>query len=249
MDFKAKQAEFAAYIRNPSVHPKPQEVPDVRMQAYRELFFNNIDSFLSSNFPVIHTLLDKSQWLELVQDFYSNHTCHTPYFSEIAEEFIEFLAHERDNSEDWPFLLELAHYEWVEMALSIAQDTVAENSQDFINTLENQALAVSPLAWPLIYRYPVEQISPQFLPSEIPSQPTCLLVYRDICDDVQFMKLSPLSFRLLQILQDQPGLNFSKAIRPLIQEYNPPDEAVFTVNALHILSDLAHKNIIIPAEN
>ena len=29
---------------------------------------------------------------------------------------------ERDNEADFPFLLELAHYEWVEMALSIAKD-------------------------------------------------------------------------------------------------------------------------------
>lgn len=38
VDFKAKQAEFSAYIRNPTTNPRPTDVDPKRMQMYRELF-------------------------------------------------------------------------------------------------------------------------------------------------------------------------------------------------------------------
>ena len=62
VDFKAKQLEFAAYIRDPENNPLPADVQPQRMAMYRELFFNNIDSFLSANFPVLRTLLNDRQW-------------------------------------------------------------------------------------------------------------------------------------------------------------------------------------------
>ncbi|MFZ2407721.1 MAG: putative DNA-binding domain-containing protein, partial [Methylobacter sp.] len=111
VDFKAKQLEFAAYIRDPENNPPPADVKQQRMAMYRELFFNNLDSFLSANFPVLRTLLNDRQWFELGQDFYARHASQSPHFSQIPEEFLDYLQNERDTSADFPFMLELAHYE------------------------------------------------------------------------------------------------------------------------------------------
>jgi uncharacterized protein len=45
VDFRIKQAEFAAYIRDPENQRLPVDVKPQRMVMYRELFFNNINSF------------------------------------------------------------------------------------------------------------------------------------------------------------------------------------------------------------
>jgi len=83
------------------------------MAIYTDLFFNNIESLLSANFPVIRTLYDDDAWRSLVRAFYSEHRCHTPLFTEIAREFIRFLETRRDTDAGDPaFLVELAHYEW-----------------------------------------------------------------------------------------------------------------------------------------
>jgi Uncharacterized protein conserved in bacteria len=171
VDFNAKQREFAAYIRNPEANPAPADVAKQRMAMYRELFFNNIENFLSSNFPVIRKLLDDQQWQALAQDFFANHTCESPYFSEIPEEFIGFLQQERSHLDDFPFLVELAHYEWVEMALSIAKEELVINPLP-ITDLSTKSLQVSPLAWPLAYQYPVHKIAPNFLPLTPPESAT-----------------------------------------------------------------------------
>ena len=244
VDFKDKQLEFANYIRDPFNNPRPGDVRQQRIETYRELFFNNIESFLSSNFPVLRTLLNAEQWFELSQDFFSKHTCTTPYFSEIAEEFLDYLQNERQNNEDYPFILELAHYEWVEMALSISKEEITANSTAFIDQLYQQNISLSALAWPLVYQFPVQQISTDFLPETNPIEPTYLLVYRDIVDEVNFIQIPPLTFRLLQILEEKKSIPCETCLKQIAQELAHPEPSKIIDAGLQILQDLASKNII-----
>ena len=242
-NFDQKQREFAAYIRNSELNPVPADVPEPRMAMYRELFFNNINGFLSNNFPVLRTLLNDEQWFELGQDFFAHHVSHTPYFTEIPEEFLSYLEHERDNADDYPFMLELAHYEWVEMALSIAKEELSINPMD-LSDLINARVQVSPLAWVLAYQYPVHQISPSFLPDAPPEQPTCLIVYRDRDDDVHFMEITPLTYRLLTMIQEQETRRVADALQMMLAEIQHPNPELIKNAGLQILTDLAEKLII-----
>jgi hypothetical protein len=244
VDFRAKQAEFAAYIRDPA-NPAPADVKPERMAMYRELFFNNIDSCLSTNFPVLRTLLDDQQWQALCKDFFAKHACQTPYFSEIAEEFLEYLP-TRDYADDYPFLWELAHYEWVEMALAIAKDEPVYGDAEFIEQLAERRLALSPVAWLLAYQYPVQQISPDYLPTEPPAAVTYLVVYRDQYHDVHFMQAVPLTFRLLQLLEQQP-MTVAAAIQSLSPELPNLNSEALLQHALISLQAMAGKGIIIPS--
>lgn len=244
IDFNAKQLEFAAYIRDPINNPAPADVQPQRMAMYRELFFNNIDSFLSANFPVLRAILNDSQWFELEQDFFARHASTTPHFSEIPEEFLDYLQNERDSSDDLPFMLELAHYEWVEMALFIAKETVHANNQSLDN-LENQRIQLSPLAWPLAYQYPVQQISPDFLPEATPEQPTFLVVYRNPVDEVNFIEITPITYRLLQIIQEQGGMLTKDCLKQVADELKHPNPEMVIAGGLQILKELAEKSVII----
>lgn len=244
VDFKAKQLEFSAYIRDPINNPRPADVKQQRMEMYRELFFNNVDSFLSSNFPVLRKLLDDQQWTEISQDFFSNHPCTTPYFSEIPEEFLKYLQDERNNETDYPFLLELAHYEWVEMALSISQEEVLANTDAFISNIAEENISLSALAWPLAYQFPVHEISPSFLPDATPKIPTYLLVYRAIDDEVNFIQIPPITFRLLQILQEKKIISCLDCLSLIAKESAHPEPESIIQSGLQIIKDLAKKNII-----
>ena len=244
VDFKSKQQEFAAYIRDPENNPVPADVKEQRMVMYRELFFNNIEGFLSGNFPVLRKILDDQQWFALAQDFFAEHPCQSPYFSHIPEEFLDYLQNERDSSGDFPFMLELAHYECVEMALSIAKEDVVAANQDMDNLL-NRNIALSPLAWPLAYQYPVHKIAPAFLPLQAPEQPTFLIVYRNSDDDVNFIEISPITYRLLEIIQEHKNPLAEDCLRQLIKESNHPGPELIIVSGLQILKELAEKTIII----
>ena len=245
VDFKAKQQEFAAYIRNPANNPAPADIKPQRMSMYRELFFNNVESFLSSNFPVLRKIMGDPAWFELAQDFFARHPCKSPYFSEIPEEFLAYLQNERHNPDDFPFLLELAHYEWVEMALAVAKEEVVIDHHNTASVLNNN-IKLSPLAWPLVYQYPVQLISPDFLPTIAPEQPTFLIVYRNQDDEVNFIQITALTYRLLQIIQENEGMPAEVYVQQVANESNHPEPALIIEAGLRILQDLAEKTIITP---
>jgi uncharacterized protein len=247
VDFQATQRQFAAYIRNPAENPAPDDVDPKRMAMYRELFFNNIDGFLSGNFPVLRAILSYDQWQTLTEDFFARHQCQTPHFSEIAEEFLAFLQNERDNPDDFPFMLELAHYEWVEMALSIAQAEPQLGGVEFVENLLQQTIALSPLAWPVLYQYPVQAIAPDFLPLTPPEQATCLIVYRDSDDHVHFLKTTALTLAVLQHLQDDGPMSAENCLLTIAAEFPQIDAETSIAHGLPMLRELAEKGIIIPA--
>jgi len=243
MDFKSKQAEFSAYIRNPNKNPCPSDVKPERMQVYRDLFFNNVESFLSSNFPVLHSLFTEDTWQKLVQDFFENHPSTTPYFSEIPEEFLLYVQNERTASEtDFPFLLELAHYEWVEMALSVSTDVLPTTDTSHQTLQLESTISLSALAWPLVYQYPVHKISPDYLPFQAQETPSYLVVYRDREDEVNFIELAAMSFQLLQPLQERKVIN----VKDYLSQVLPSDSNdAFQAMALEALQQFVDKNIIL----
>ena len=117
-DFRAVQYQFAAHLRDPRSNPPPSDLERRRTDLYCALAFTNVRNFVSDNFPVLRRLYDDAAWEALVRDYFARHRNRTPLFSRLATEFIDYLVNERDAPQDPPFLSELAHYEWMESALT-----------------------------------------------------------------------------------------------------------------------------------
>lgn len=203
--FQRLQRAFAAHLREPDAHAAPSEIEDRRMAVYRDLVYNNIESFVAGGFPVLRSLYRDGDWHRMVRDFVAHHAAASPYFLQIGEEFLHYLQSERKpRAGDPPFLLELAHYEWVELALDVSPETFPPG---LLRDGDPLALVpvVSPLVWSLSYRYPVHRIGPDYRPSEAPETPTFLLVYRDRADEVGFMEANAVTARLLQLASAEPA--------------------------------------------
>lgn len=243
-EFQRIQRAFAAHVRDPGKHPAPTDVPPERIAIYRELLYNNIESFIGNGFPVIKQILGATRWDALVQDFFSRHLCTTPYFSEITEEFLVFLEEERGNVEDDPpFLLELAHYEWVELALAIHPATSFPDQTGIPQNWPRLRVEVSPLAWSLAYRFPVHRIDPDFMPESPPESPTFLLVYRSSEDRVTFLESPPLLHRLLEIFAASEMLAVDQHVEQLAQETGA-DTSLLRQQVEPVLQDLNERGII-----
>ena len=196
------QAAFAAHLRDPGANPVPPGIEPRRMAVYRELFFNNIAGLLGGNFPVIRRTLGEDAWLALVRRFYAGHASHTPLFPELAREFIRYLEAQGDAAGP-PWLLELAHYEWIELAVQIDDSPLPPH--DPHGDLLQGVPVVSPWIRALAYRWPVHAIGPQHRPVEAPAAPTLLLVRRDGDGQARFAAISPLVYRLLERLAQGGG--------------------------------------------
>lgn len=184
------------------------------MRIYARLFYNNIESFLAKTFSVFRDIAGDEPWHAMVRDFIHRHHAESPYYAQIPEEFMEYLdgyrreaspavgvdarSSSREQPALLPFALELCHYEWVRFALDRAPDADCVFDDEPIGI--DDALVLSPLAWPLHYVYPVERICPDFQPVEPDVAPTWLIACRNRDDEVRFTKSNAVTTRLLNLL-------------------------------------------------
>lgn len=246
-DLREQQFALARHVRDPARNAPPpgiegRPIEGRRIAIYRDLFYNSIESLLAGNFPVIRKTLGDMQWHALVRAFYADHRCHTPLFTEIGREFIKFLQ-QREQGDSPPWLHELAHYEWVELALQIADDELPPHDPD--GDLAEGKPVPSPLAWALAYCWPVSRIGPEFQPDRAPDAPTLLLVRRDAAGDVHFSELSPLVYRLMQLLDDDATTSGRTALQALATEAGATDMAAFVSDGMAMLQRLHGEGVLL----
>ncbi|MGV6808040.1 MAG: HvfC family RiPP maturation protein [bacterium] len=224
--FQEAQRQFANHLRDPEGVSPPQDIEERRLKIYRDLIFNNIKSFIDSGFPVLKSLHTDEEWQVLVRRFIVEHRSHTPYFLEISQEFLHFLQQAFPSPpEKMPFLLELAHYEWVELALAVSSES-SPSAPDQTFDVMTRPLAVSPLAWRLSYQFPVHRISAEFRPERDDESPTFLIVYRDSTDAVRFLQVNAATSRLVQLLEEQGSATGARLLELIADEIGQSVEAI-----------------------
>jgi hypothetical protein len=243
-DFQRTQIAFAASIRDPEGTAPPVDVSCQRMTAYRDLFFSNIENFIATAFPVSKSVLGEEAWRALIRDFYRQHRCRTPLFIEIAAEFLDYLSSERSEVVDPPFLFELAHYEWLELALAVSEEDPPGVGEGFGASIPDANVSLSPVAWPVAYRFPVHHLGPNYKPSAPDGALTFLVVYRNQEDQVRFMELNQVSYGLLQSLGDSPGLTVRKQLLRIAQELQHPAPDKVLEFGVDLIRNLYRKGIV-----
>jgi hypothetical protein len=246
-EFQRKQYAFAAHIRNPELNPAPDRIEDRRMAIYRELFFNNLLNLLGNTFPVLKKLHEPKKWQRMVREFMSQHRAHTPFFLEIPREFLEFLDKEYTaTGEDFPFLQELAHYEWMELALSVSTESNDLSIVDAHGDLLDGVPVRSALAWPLTYRYPVHRISPEFKPTAPGDHPTHLVMFRKADDELGFRELNPMTAQLLDLIEkNEDGASGRDLLLRLAETINYPDADALVRHGVQAMEDMRRSEILL----
>lgn len=243
----ALQQSLTDHLRNPAHHEGPAGIEDRRLGIYRSLIYNNIEGFIAGGFPVLREILSDSHWHAMVRDFVAHHQSQSPYFLEISQEFLLYLQNERRaDAGDPRFMTELAHYEWVELALDVALGELPPKPLAD-NGLLDSTIEVSELLWCLNYQYPVHRLGPDYQPSEPPPESTFLLVYRSRADTVEFIHSNAVTVHLLQKLQAGPSTGRA-ALTQLAEDTAFADLERFMALGASILLELYDKDVLWPAE-
>jgi hypothetical protein len=241
---RAQQFALAAHVRDPGAHPPPPGLEDRRVAIYRELVFANVAGLLAGGFPVVRALLDDGAWLVLVRAFLRDHRATSPLFPELPREFARFVE-QRGAGVDPPWLAELAHYEWIEVALDQAEAAAPAPAPPGFDPLA-EPLQASPLAWPLAYAWPVHRLAPGHVPDAPPPEPTCLLVQRDGEGRVHFSEIGAVAYHLLERVAAQPGVAGALHLDALATQAGM-DAATFRAQAEPLLRQLVAANALGPA--
>jgi len=241
-EFQRFQYAFTAHLRNPEAKPVPPGIDARRMRIYSRLVYENLDGFLLRCFPMTRDVLGSRRWSRLVRAFLIEHRSRSPLFHQIAGEFIEFLASKGAIPESYPgFLLELTHYEWVELALSTSTGMPDWKTIDATgNLLEGRPL-LNPVLANLCYHWPVHRIRPR---ARIAPAETYLLMFRDADDEVQFSEINAFTARLIDllVLEEHTG---RAALEIITTESRHPSPEVVTQGGLKIMTDLQARGALL----
>jgi len=242
MGFVNIQHSFIDYIKEPS-RPLPVGTEARRMKVYRDLFFNNIEGFISSGFPVMKSLYSEDAWQALVQEFFATHDCQSPIFIDIAQEFVIFLQSEYQLKEQDPrFSLELAHYEYMELVISVAKDNPSQ--AQITGNVGTEYLCLSDTAKVLQYSYDVEHISEHYQPELPTPTPQYFCLYRDSEDEVVFLRLNPLAAQVLGYLSQSERVTFDNIVAWLFSTYPDMEESILIKGCREMIEGLANKGVI-----
>lgn len=241
--FQQLQRAQLAYLRRPLAEHLPRGFDGERLAVYVELLYNKFDESLSACFPVLHRILGPTRWRVLLKDFIAEHRCLSPYYRQIPDEFVLYLQNERRRTDDPLFLSELAHFEWIELVLSIAEaEPVAIES-----LTDEQLLTAVPVFAPVMrllhYVWPVQQINPAYQAGEPPPAGTDILGFRDADEQVRFMALNPATARLVCLLME--GYTGYAALRLIGESLNLQEPSTLIAFGTGILADLHRQGAII----
>jgi hypothetical protein len=241
-EFQRFQYAFTAHIRNPRINPCPRGIETQRMEIYRRLVYNNLESFLLTCFPVLNKVLGKRRWARLMRGFLAAHHSRSPFFRQIPDEFIHFLQSEEAIPASYPeFVLELAHYEWVELVLSISTLAPAWEAIDREGSLLEQRPVLNPVFANLCYSWPVHRIGPR---TRVVQAETCLLVFRNADDQVQFTEINAFTSRLINLLASAEHTG-KAALQIIAVESQHPSPEVVIQGGLEVMRDLMARGAIL----
>ena len=225
-----------------------------RLALYQELMLNTLLESAQSIFPYTYQLLSRNghepgPWQALVETYRRAYPNKSHKLMDAVESFPRFLGEQAQWMRRYPFLNELALYEWLEMQVINLPD--AELVMDLPGELPKmeQFSACAPV-WNAAHQlqqfeFPIPELidnlqkqsqkKPKALSQleKTPPQPTAILIYRDPNTlEVRFFTLNALTSALFQLSIAQPEASYDELLRQL-RELVPalqamPEETVQT---------------------
>jgi hypothetical protein len=172
------------------------------MLTYRELARMSLIEPLESTFPVLKALLEgEALWDGCVQAFLDARLVRSNHYRDIAPAFLGWLAATGWGQDRWPFLLELAHAEILEVL--VARHPEAE----LPGNLHAEPTASDLLVWAaatqvVSYTHAVHRVSEAApVPEALPAH---LLAFRDEAGGSRLLELTPATAALLMQARTSP---------------------------------------------
>lgn len=203
-----------------------------RLALYEELMFNTVVETLGSIYPYCYRLISRdgqweTDWSSLVEAYRRAYPNVSYKLMGAVSSFPEFLAGQCALLQGYPFLPELALYEWLEMqVLNLPDSPIALSMQAAVPSLE-QWDAHAPV-WNLArqlqaFQFHIPEIleamnteERDFQAATVLPKPVDILIYRDPQTlEVRFFCLNGLTAQLMQ-LSDRSNHSYSELMAALL---------------------------------
>ncbi|MBS1993921.1 MAG: putative DNA-binding domain-containing protein [Cyanobacteria bacterium SZAS LIN-3] len=198
---------------------------------------------MSSIYPVLKKLVGK-QFKPLVLDYYEQLPPNHYNLNQAASRFSSYLLSVEKLLARYPFISELADYEWIELAVlehtgaSACDVGLAEGADADPERFAALAPVLNQAFICRRYKYAIPQLVQQInddekLPRRFKQVPTYVVVYRDPETlDARFLEVGEISLALLEKLQENPGMTYGALIQTICAEHGGTGKKAASVQSL-----------------
>ncbi|MCD6045213.1 MAG: hypothetical protein K0R48_376 [Gammaproteobacteria bacterium] len=203
----SKMHQFSQYLRGTD-----STTHSGREKIYYHLVRANLHEVLAHIYPRVINYVGAENWAFLLDEFLHQHAAATPYFYQLPDEFLSFLWHNKAHYGQWPWLWSLAHFEWMELVATVADEPLPEPN--------TALLRCSPLAYYCQYDYAVHPLDKEYTALERRAQPWQGVVYRNRKHLVHWFALETWPALLLQTILQYKECSIEDTVHHLMQQGN-----------------------------
>ena len=213
-NYQDYQRKLAEYCRTGEATEIPGITSGERLETYRRLVFSVIEEFLGKAYPITQAAIGKDEWQTLVDRFFSEYPCSSPQVWRMPQELTDYVEKTSYKSDEFPYLLELLHFEWLEIEIDNMED--GELPEYLVpKDLFHEIPVINPDHKLLQLSYPLYELTPDILSNDEKREERkgtyLLLGFR--CKETlraKFLTLNPFSLILLKGLM--PGDKTTKEL-------------------------------------
>jgi uncharacterized protein len=175
------------------------QYPRERLVLYEELLFNTVEDTMQGFFPFCKRFIEEDQWVPLIERYRRAYPNRSYYLYKVGQDFPQFLTQDKALVEKFPFLPDLALYQWLEIEIhNLPNFTYPLGFQPDLTwtpeLIENRAPFWNPAAKLVSLSYPIpalihhikqlidEEPELDVIPEgvfQVTEQPTMVFIYRD----------------------------------------------------------------------
>ncbi|QLB13092.1 hypothetical protein EV697_102223 [Bisgaardia hudsonensis] len=187
------QKSLVDAVRTKTVSDNYKDKAD-RLSVYVRLVRNNAFGFIDRCFTEAQKHCTKEEWDDVKEFFVREGKAHSPYFQDIAGEFLDFCKKHQSLNEN---ILHLMDFECTQLLSEVSEEKVPEEFDSNNDTI----MQLSGTTY--LKDYPVDFISSDF--AEFINKQQQVIIWRDSRFDVYYQKIDELDYWLLSYIQEQPS--------------------------------------------
>ena len=238
-DFRQFQFALARHLRDPLSVPAPEGVSAANATVCKHEMAKNLSDLLDPAFPVTRALLGEDLWQHAVRLFLKDAPSHTPWASTVQRAFVEHVCESPDMENLPAWLQDLAHFEWLQNAVSTAP--VTWPVFDARGDVMQHAVVLNPTHVEAAYEWPVHGIDTDHKPDDM--QSTYVSMLRDTDDALHVCESSVFRGQLIDLLRE--GQTGEQALRVLARWLSHPHAEAFVHEGAELIAQLQREGVVL----
>ncbi|MBB63861.1 MAG: hypothetical protein CMO81_02235 [Waddliaceae bacterium] len=241
MPLSTTMSDFATYCRSgENIEKVP--ISEDKAELYRELSCNIVFEALNTAYPIAKRSLGHEQWDKLIRRFYAEAPSPSPHLWYMPKALIDYVEkHQIPEKVSAPYLLDLLHFEWLEIEVYMMPDQAVPLYTKIGDLLEN-GLVLNREHILSRFTYPVFRKKKDCLTE---AANYFLITYRHPETlQVHYFEVPPVYVALVELLK-QDNYTGKQVLEFLIEHYKVQSADSFMDSGYQFLKTLMKENLIL----